>query len=47
VRRRGAGTAMVNTAFDNTAALALYEGFGFRHRDDVLLILELRLDPPA
>jgi [ribosomal protein S18]-alanine N-acetyltransferase len=44
MRRRGAATAMVNTAFDNTAALALYESFGFRRRDDSLLILELRLD---
>lgn len=44
MRRRGATTAMVNTAFDNTAALALYESFGFRRRDDSLLILELRLD---
>ena len=37
--------AMVNTAFDNTAALALYESVGFRRRDDSLLILELRLAP--
>jgi len=45
MRRRGATTAMVNTAFDNTAALALYESVGFRRRDDSLLILELRLAP--
>ena len=47
MQRRGATTAMVNTAFDNTAALNLYESFGFRRRDDSLLILELRLDARA
>ena len=47
MHRRGATTAMVNTAFDNDAALALYETFGFQHRPDPLLILELRLDDPG
>ena len=45
--RRGATVAMVNTAFDNAAALALYESVGFRRRDDSLLILELQLAPDA
>jgi ribosomal protein S18 acetylase RimI-like enzyme len=47
MRRRGARHAMVNTAFDNVAAISLYESFGFRQRDDSLVILELRLDPRA
>ncbi|MET0909295.1 MAG: GNAT family N-acetyltransferase [Ilumatobacteraceae bacterium] len=47
MRDRGATTAMVNTAFDNTAALTLYESFGFRRREDSLLILELRLVHPT
>ncbi len=41
MQRRGATTAMVNTALDNEAALALYAGAGFRRRDDTLTILEL------
>lgn len=44
MHRRGATTAMVNTAFDNEAALALYHSLGFHRRDDSLTILELRLD---
>ncbi len=47
MHRRGARHAMVNTAFDNVAAIALYEAFGFRQRDDSLVILELRLDARA
>jgi len=42
--RRGASTAMVNTASDNDAALALYDAFGFHRRTDTLVLLELRLD---
>ncbi|MFK8023035.1 MAG: GNAT family N-acetyltransferase [Ilumatobacter sp.] len=38
--RRGAARAMVNTGIDNTAALALYEGLGFRRRDEELVVLE-------
>lgn len=41
MQRRGATTAMVNTALDNDAALALYAGAGFVRRDDTLTILEL------
>lgn len=41
MRRRGATTAMVNTALDNQGALALYADAGFRHRPDTLTILEL------
>ncbi len=41
MQRRGATTAMVNTAIDNDAALGLYAGFGFRRRDEQLHILEL------
>jgi ribosomal-protein-alanine N-acetyltransferase len=44
MRRRNATRAMVNTAFDNGAALALYESFGFERLTESLLILELRLD---
>jgi [ribosomal protein S18]-alanine N-acetyltransferase len=47
MHRRGATTAMVNTAFDNAAALSLYDTFGFQRRPDPLLILELRLDDPG
>jgi len=47
MRRRGATTAMVNTALDNHAALALYADAGFRRRPDTLTILELSgLDVP-
>lgn len=41
MRRRGAATAMVNTALDNHGALALYAEVGFRRRPDTLTILEL------
>ncbi len=41
MRRCGATTAMVNTALDNAAALALYAQAGFRLRSDTLTILEL------
>jgi len=44
MHRRGAATAMVNTAADNAAALALYDTFGFHRRSDTLVLLELRLD---
>jgi ribosomal protein S18 acetylase RimI-like enzyme len=48
MRRRGATTAMVNTALDNNAALALYADAGFRRRPDTLTILELSgLDVPG
>lgn len=41
MKRRGAHTAMVNTGFDNIAALHLYESAGFRPRVETLKILEL------
>ncbi len=44
MQHRGATTAMVNTASDNVAALALYDTFGFHRRADSLVLLELRLD---
>ncbi len=44
MQRRGATTAMVNTALDNDAALALYADAGFRRRDETLTILELSGD---
>lgn len=44
MRQRGADNAMVNTAVDNRAALALYAAHGFERRPDTLLLLELRLD---
>jgi ribosomal protein S18 acetylase RimI-like enzyme len=47
MRQRDATRAMVNTAFDNAAALALYASFGFRARDESLVILELPLDVPV
>lgn len=47
MRQRGATLAMVNTAFDNAAALSLYASFGFRPRDESLVILELPVDSPA
>ena len=47
MRRRGAATAMVNTALDNDAALALYISCGFRPRTETLVILELAGDAVA
>lgn len=41
MQRRGATTAMVNTALDNEAALALYADFGFTRRRETLSILQL------
>ena len=41
MQRRGATAAMVNTALDNEAALALYADLGFRRRSETLTILEL------
>lgn len=41
MQRRGATTAMVNTALDNSAALALYVQAGFQRRAETLTILEL------
>ncbi len=38
--RRGATTAVVNTATTNVAAIALYTAYGFDHRDEVLTVLE-------
>jgi ribosomal protein S18 acetylase RimI-like enzyme len=46
MRASGLGRALVNTGSDNTAALELYERFGFRHLDDVLTVAELRLTRP-
>lgn len=43
MRRRDVEQAMVNTAFDNRPALALYESAGFDQRPDSLLILEQAL----
>ena len=43
MRRRDVEHAMVNTAFDNRPALALYESVGFGPRPDSLLILEQAL----
>lgn len=43
----GARAVLVNTGVDNTAALALYDGFGFRRRDDELTVMELRLANPG
>jgi ribosomal protein S18 acetylase RimI-like enzyme len=39
--RRGATSAVVNTATTNDAAIALYTGYGFHRRDEVLTVLEL------
>lgn len=43
MRRRRASTALVNTAVDNIAAVALYESAGFERQDGDLTVLELRL----
>ncbi len=40
MRRRGCATALVNTALDNRAAIALYHSFGFRALDHRLRIME-------
>ena len=40
---RHLANALVNTAIGNTAALALYDQFGFRQRADRLTIAELDL----
>ena len=40
--RRGATTVFVNTGVDNRAALALYDGCGFRRRTDELVVMEFR-----
>jgi len=40
----GLTSVLVNTGVDNTAALALYDGLGFRRLTDELVIAELRLD---
>jgi ribosomal protein S18 acetylase RimI-like enzyme len=47
MRRRGLFDAVVNTGVDNGAALALYEGFGFRRRPEVLVIAERSFRPPC
>lgn len=39
----GLTSVLVNTGVDNVAALALYDGFGFRRLSDQLTIAELRL----
>ncbi len=43
MRRREVSTALVNTATDNQAALALYESTGFERQPGQLLILERAL----
>ena len=46
----GLTSVLVNTGIDNTAALALYDGLGFRRLSDELTITELRIgamDVPA
>jgi ribosomal protein S18 acetylase RimI-like enzyme len=45
MRRHRATTALVNTAADNGAAVALYESVGFTRRPGELEVLELRLEP--
>jgi ribosomal protein S18 acetylase RimI-like enzyme len=40
MHRRGAGRALVNTAVDNTAAIALYRSLGFDEETERLQILE-------
>jgi ribosomal protein S18 acetylase RimI-like enzyme len=47
MRRRGLFDAVVNTGVDNRPALALYEGFGFRRRPEVLVIAERSFRPPC
>jgi ribosomal protein S18 acetylase RimI-like enzyme len=41
----GLTSALVNTGVDNTAALALYDGLGFRRLTDLLTIAERRIVP--
>lgn len=43
MRSRGLGSALVNTASDNHAALALYDRFGFRALPERLTVAELSL----
>lgn len=43
----GARAVLVNTGVDNTAALTLYDGFGFRRQHDELTVMELRLPGPG
>lgn len=45
MHQTGLTSALVNTGVGNTAALALYEGFGFRRLGDDLVIAELVLLP--
>lgn len=42
--RRGATSMMVNTALDNTEALAFYESLGFERQPSTLVIMERELD---
>jgi ribosomal protein S18 acetylase RimI-like enzyme len=44
LRRRGAGSALVNTQESNKAALGLYEALGFEREPDGLDVLVLDLD---
>jgi ribosomal-protein-alanine N-acetyltransferase len=43
----GLTSVLVNTGVDNTAALALYDGLGFRRLPDELTIAEQRIDAMA
>jgi ribosomal protein S18 acetylase RimI-like enzyme len=45
MQQHGARQALVNTASDNSAGLALYASLGFRARDESLTILEFELTP--
>lgn len=46
MRSIGLTSVLVNTGTDNTAALALYDGLGFRRLTDELVIAELSLRSP-